>query len=419
MRNRLLIAAAATAAITVGGYAAVAVADPGTGDATHRPSESALDPQLLQRTLDDLVEGGAPSVVAEVRDGEETWSQASGPRDIGGDTATEPTDQVRVGSLTKSMVVTVLLQLSEEGVLGLDDEVSQHLPGLLPYEEPITVRQLLSHTSGVPDYFPLVYPSLLDGSAADVRTNREQQFSPEEMVELATSQPLDFAPGTEYRYSNTGYYVIGMLLEKLTGQQIEDLITQRVMEPSGLDESYFALDEPVIAGPHPTPYFATGEPDAPLFATDEFSPTQLWAAGAVVSTTNDMNDFFRAMFDGTLLPKDLLDEARTMTEQSQGSYGLGVAAVPAECDAVPGGVAYGHTGGTFGHTTWSFHSPDGNRQVSLTMTIDPQLAPPEGLDVAWNNFAVAGLCSVDVTEESADALSLLPDSGSGLPGFES
>lgn len=364
-----------------------------------------LDVAGLQSALEALDGAGAPGVVVEARDGEQRWSAASGERDpfASAPEAVEPADYVRVGSVTKSMVVTVVLQLVDEGRLSLDDAVADHLPGVLPYDEPITVRQLLSHTSGVPDHFPLLYASLAQGSVSDVVRNQHVYLRPPALVEFATQRPLDFAPGEYYWYSNTGYAVIGLLVEELTGNPIEDELAGRVFEPAGLTGTTFPRHATPWPGAHPDGFFATGDPAAPFVETTHMSASQFWAAGAVVSTTADTNRFFRAMFDGTLLPAGLLAEARTLTAQSGGAYGLGIQAVPAECAPIDGGMAYGHTGGTFGHTTYAFSSPDGDRQITVVLTVDDQLAPDPVRAAALNDLLVAGLCGSTTASASRSA----------------
>lgn len=358
--------------------------------------DDGLDVAALEQALDAVEAAGAPGVVVEARDGDEVWSAAAGERDPLSPRQAEPveaSDRVRIGSVTKSMLVTVLLQLADEGRLSLDDAVADHLLGLLSYDEPITVRQLLGHTGGVPDYFRDLFPSLYEGSAADITRQRLRYFRPERLVEIATERPLGFAPGTDWSYSNTGYYVAGLLVEELTGNTIADELERRVFEPAGLTGTYVPRFSPSIEGEHPHAYFVTGDPQRPLLDTTRFSPTQFWAAGAVVSTASDVNAFFRAMFDGTLLPAPLLAEARALTPQSYGTYGLGIQAVPARCAPIEGGVAYGHTGGTLGFSTYAFSSPGGDRQVSVTLTVDDQLAPSEELFTALNELLGAGLCA--------------------------
>ncbi|WP_415648327.1 serine hydrolase domain-containing protein [Stackebrandtia soli] len=367
-----------------------------------------IDPALMESTLDELYDAVDASVLIEVRDGDEVWTDARGDRDPWTGTDTRPTDRVRLASLTKSMVTTVVLQLVDEGTLSLDDTVEEHLPGLLPYEQDFTVDQLLGHTSGIPDYFGAIYPSLYELSADDVRTNRYDHYAPEELIEAATANPLWFAPGSSWGYSNTNYYIVGLILEKATGSSLESLVTKRVVKPADMDSSYFTKWLPFLVWPAPSGYFATGEPDDPRIDTSGLSPSQMWAAGGMAGNPRDVNRFFRAMYDGTLLPPELAEQAMTPSAQSGGYYGLGTESLDLVCPGMPDGRAYGHTGGGLGYSTLSFHSVDGQRQVTLTYAADLQLAPTDELQQAAVRTLIAGLCSIDVSAPAVARTATLP-----------
>ncbi|HZE40057.1 MAG TPA: serine hydrolase domain-containing protein [Stackebrandtia sp.] len=392
MRTRFVIATAVMAALAT----AAAVVSYVDADA----AEPALNTKLLEHAIEEMHDAGAPGVIAQVRDGAETWNGAAGVRELGDDAPPKPTDRIRAASLTKSMISAVILRLADSGRFGLDDPIGDYLPGLLPYDEPITIRQLLNHTSGVPDHFYVVYPSMKHQSVADIEANRYKRFTPEQIVAGATKQPLEFAPGTDYKYSNTEYYVLGMLIEKLTKRSYESVLTSKILRPAHMDNSYIPRDTAVIAGPHPHAYFVTTEPDRPLLDTTNLSSTHLWAAGSAISSPGDLNKLYRALFDGTLLTKDERDRAQTLTPQSRNSYGLGIEAapVPEDCAPVPGGVSYGHTGGGMGYSTVSFHSRDGRRQTTFTFTEDVQLSKPDdikALQQAFQDLFLAGMCSMD------------------------
>ncbi|WP_157987789.1 serine hydrolase domain-containing protein [Jiangella endophytica] len=410
MRRLLPIAALSTAALLTATTAAAAVPAGATGDG--------IDVPALERALDAVVAAGAPGALVEVRDGNAVWSAAAGDRDPLDQRPepVEPTDRVRIGSVTKAMLTTVVLQLVDEGRLGLDDTVAEHLPGVLPYDEPITVRQLLSHTGGVPDYFLDLFPSLAEGSPADVESGRLQVLRPQRLIDIATSRPLDFVPGDSMSYSNTGFYVAGLLVEELTGNAVEDELKRRVFEPAGLAQTSIPRLSPVIRGEHPHAFLATNDPDRPLLDTTRISPTLLWAAGAVISTTADVNTFFRAMFDGTLLPAELLAQARELTPQSEGSYGLGIQALPAECAPVEGGVAYGHTGSTLGFVTYAFSSPDGERQVSVALTVEDLIARNDELAAALNVLLGTGLCATPAAPAARGAQVGVVENLDRIPG---
>lgn len=383
----------ATAAVTLGLLASTGCAN-ANADQPDKP-----DTDLLQDRLDDFAGLSEHAVLAEVRNGDRTWSEATGPRNLdpGSDQA-RPGDLVRIGSATKSFTASVLIQLEGEGELDLDDPIGDHLPGLLPYDEDPTVRQLMTHTSGLPDFLPRLYPSLAEGDISDIREGYRNDHEPEELVALAAQDPPLFEPGEGYAYSNAGYAVLGLLIEDLTGNTLGHELEDRVIEPAGLDDTYLLSPNGAIRGPHPVPYITTGESDDPYFDTTGLSGTQLWAGGGIVSTTGDMNDFYGALTDGTLLTERQLAEATDWVDTGKSlRYGLGLFGEQFGCADDPEEVFIGHTGDALGHEVSSFHSVDGERQVTVAWNIGDKhgYTDPDEFDRALDAFIEAGLCDAD------------------------
>lgn len=204
-RVKLLIAALCTALPLTAQGAAGAV-----GTAPPPPPRAELSAALRAVT-----DAGSPGAVARVRDAGGRWQGRSGVADIRRQAPPSPSGQVRIASISKSFLATMVLQLVDEGRLGLDDPVGRHLPGLLPYPERITIRQLLQHTSGLPRGLP---PEHSWASLSEIDTERFVHFAPEQVVRLSTSRPLLFPPGTGWSYSNAGYTALAMLVERVTGQ---------------------------------------------------------------------------------------------------------------------------------------------------------------------------------------------------------
>ncbi|ADD43055.1 serine hydrolase domain-containing protein [Stackebrandtia nassauensis] len=407
MRKQVFIAAAVAAVLVTG--SAVALADP--FDAGSGSDKSTLNNDLLNQKIEALHEAGAPGVIAEVRDGDGVWEGSAGERVIGDNKKPDPTDRVRVASLTKSMIATVTLQLADEGEVDLDAPIDEYLPDVLRYEETITVRQLLNHTSGLRDYFVHIYGSLHNGDPSDVRTNRLNKYTPKEIIGMATEEPLLFEPGTKFSYANTGYTVIGLLIEKLTGKSIQDAVDERVLEPAGMNDSYLAKEgQLIVDGPHPNGYFDNGD-GTEMIDVSDIDPSQFWSGVAAVSSPRDINRFYRAMSDGTLLTPERLAEARDLTPQSDKTYGLGLDSfkVPDNCAPVPSKAAYGHTGDGLGYITFSGSSPDGERQVTFAFTLGYELNPTvtEKLRKAWRGLFYAGLCDIDTDKPTV--AKTLPD----------
>ncbi|MCH7230646.1 beta-lactamase family protein [Glycomyces sp. L485] len=397
--------------LTAAALALCLLAPPAAAQA-NPPTDTELDTELLEAKLEDLYKTGDHSVIAEVRSGDATWSEAIGPRSMDpGSPEARTGDRVRIASLTKSMIAVVMLQLQDEGELDLDDSVSDHLPGLLPYEDEPTIRQLMQHTGGLSDYFPHLYPSLFEnGDMTDLYDHYRDYRAPEELVEIGTQDPPLFEPGTDWSYSNTGYIALGLVIEEATGHWLGHELHRRVFKPAGLRHTYFPPGfTGGIWGPHPVPHTTTGDEADPYFDSTKLSNSHMWAAGAAVSTMEDVNDFYDAFLDGTLLTDEQLAEATEFTDISVGyGYGLGLLGM-AVCSADD--LVVGHTGGGIGHLTYSFHSLDGQRQVSFTWNVDDWhgYTDPEEFDAALAGLLVAGLCGVDIDDTTGLRTQDLPD----------
>lgn len=375
---------------------------PNASASAHGPS---LDEDVLEEKLETYAAVGDYAALAAVANGDDSWTDAAGNRTVDGDEEADDDDLFRVASLTKSMVAVVLFQLEAEGELDLDDPVEVYLPGVLPYEEEITVRQLMGHTSGLGEYFWKLFPSLSEGSVADLEAHQGDHHTPQELIALATEEPLLFPPGEGWSYSTTGYLVLGLLIENLTGDSLRHQLNERVFEPADMDDAY--LPRPNTSGfhdDHTTPYITTGDPSEPYLDTTDFSHTIFWAGGAVVADVDDVNAFYRAAADGTLLTAEQFAEAVDFRETPWSfDYGLGFVGLKPGCADNPDEVFMGHTGGGVGHTTYSFHSLDGQRQVTLTWNLDNShgYVDPEELQRTQDDFISAALCGTDTAGPSA------------------
>ncbi|MCJ1676456.1 beta-lactamase family protein [Streptomyces sp. APSN-46.1] len=278
--------------------------------------------------------------------------------------------QVRAGSNTKTFTATVVLQLVGEGTVDLDAPIERYLPGLVRGDgidgRDITVRQLLQHTSGLPNYTD----SMLD---AVFGKGRHTYYQPRELLDLALSRKADFAPGTSWSYSNTNYVVAGLLIEKVTGRPVAEQITKRVIDRVGLRHTYFpGVGEQGIREVHPRGYHASG-PGAALDDITEIDPSWGWAAGQLISTPGDLNRFFSALIGGELLRPEELAEMRTtvkIPDDGPGTgagtrYGLGVISTPLSC----GGLMWGHGGDIPGYHTVPGVTDDG-RAATIAVTAD-------------------------------------------------
>lgn len=280
--------------------------------------------------------------------------------------------QVRVGSNTKTFTATVVLQLVGEGKISLDAPIEQYLPDLVRGEgidgRNITVRQLLQHTSGLPNYTRFMLDAIMG-------EGRHTYYQPRALLDVALAHEAEFAPGTSVSYSNTNYILAGLLIEKVTGRPVAEQITQRVIKRIGLRHTYFPdVGEEGIREAHPRGYHAA-EFGSPLEDITELDPSWGWSAGQLISTPSDLNRFFGALVGGKLLKPAQLAEMRTTIKAPEGAgyepgmrFGLGLFSIPLSC----GGLQWGHGGDTPGYGTKTGATDDGRAAaVAVTANMPP------------------------------------------------
>lgn len=356
----------------------------------------------LQSLMDELVDNGIPGVLATVDDGPgRAWRGASGAARLDPRVPLRPSARFRVGSITKSMVATVVLQLVGEGTLRLDDSVERWLPGIVPGGGSISVRQLLNHTSGIFNYTD--DPVFL----ADLASNPGQNRSPESLVAVATSHPPLFPPGAGWSYSNTNYILAGLLIEAATGRTAKAELRRRIFVSLGLRNTSFPVIDRGISGYHAHGYLLPGNPfvpiDQPLDVTDLVSPSWAWTAGAVISTADDLSRFYGALLGGRLLPRALLEQMLTTVQLDPVfGYGLGVSSTRTVC-----GTTWGHNGGVPGYNSFASNSRDGKRNLVMMVSAEPNNQTGPLLDLALNT-ATCNMFGQNVSDQAlADAAPLL------------
>ncbi|MFF2660767.1 serine hydrolase domain-containing protein [Kitasatospora sp. NPDC058032] len=359
------LAAVALAGATVVALAPAAVATAADGAAT---SAEARRPRVDgQQELRDLVDhGGMTAALAEIRiPGRSPWRGAAGTADLATGQPAKPDGRFRMGSVTKTFVSTVVLQLVGEGRLRLDDPVEQHLPGVVPNGGAITVRQLLNHTSGLFNYTDDErFKTRTEADLQDYAygTTRYRDYKPEQLAAISAEHQPYFAPGQGWHYANTNYVLAGMIIQKVTGHSWQREVERRIVRPLHLDNTVFPGSESGLRGPHAHAYLAM--PAGPADITG-FNPTLVDAAGNGISTTADLTRFHAALFGGKLLrPAEMAALTDTVpTTIEGGRYGLGVLQV----DLGPGcEPAWGHDGSLPGWSTLLLGSRDGRRQFALS-----------------------------------------------------
>nr|WP_221379363.1 serine hydrolase domain-containing protein [Actinoplanes polyasparticus] len=296
-------------------------------------------PSALQRDLDAIVAEGPASALAEVRDGGRIIRLTSGSARFGTHERVDPRGRFRVGSVTKMLIATVVMQLVAERQIGLDDKVDRWLPTM----PGVTVRQLLDHTSGLYDVtrtLPLRPPSAF-------LPLRWKTWTPEELIARAMAEEATFPPGDGYAYTSTGYLILGMLIERVTGRPYAVEASRRLH----LQKSTFPGTDVRIRGPHVRNYVPDGA--GGVIDVTEMNPSVMGAAGEAVSTASDLNRFL------TTLPPELLRRMKTVTPPS--SRGLGLEFLDTRC-----GPAYGHMGDAYGTSAWVFAT---GPQHSVTLSV--------------------------------------------------
>ncbi|MER5311914.1 serine hydrolase domain-containing protein [Streptomyces sp. NPDC002773] len=343
---------------------------PPTASAAARPDTARADmarPDAVQQGLEALVRDGQPAALATVQDGHgRTRTYTAGVGDLATGAKVPRDGQVRIGSNTKTFTAVVVLQLVGEGKVALDAPVDTYLPGLVRGKgrgkgidgRRITVRQLLQHTSGLPEYGEHVGDDEL----------AHRYFEPRDLVDIALAYPAVFAPGKKWSYSNTNYIVAGLIVQKVTGRPLAEEIDRRIVKRIGLRHTYFpAAGDKTIREPHPRGYRWLTEGGKPLDYT-EIDPSAAWAAGQMISTNSDLNRFFTALLDGELLPDAQLAQMRTTVPVADtgAHYGLGLMSRKLSC----GGVYWGHGGDIVGYETRGGATDDG-RAANIAVTSIP------------------------------------------------
>ncbi|MEU0884594.1 serine hydrolase domain-containing protein [Lentzea sp. NPDC005914] len=304
----------------------------------------------MKAELEEIHRAGVPGVWAEVRDGRGVWRGAAG--------EAAPDMRHRVGSVTKTFTAAAIMLLVERGRLQLDT----------PVHGDATVRMLLNMTSGLADYRFLAFPSLLEGSAQSLDDNQFRHFYPRELIKLGVDAPA-VPPGT---YSNTGYLLLGRLIEKITGMTAERWITRNVIDRAGLRNTMFPTGTR-IEGPHARMFEALFGLIDPPRDYSVYDMSWVGVAASLISTMEDLNSFFAQLLDGKIVSREslaLMQQTGPVVafDGSTVDYGLGLHRL---------GAFWGHDGSVWGAGTWSFHSTDGERQVSLAVTLQ-----------RWNSAAI-------------------------------
>ncbi|MFB7208544.1 serine hydrolase domain-containing protein [Streptomyces sp. NPDC056255] len=361
--RRWLLPVATAACLLMTGAGTATAAAPATGSATAESSTTAdrTPADILQAGAQQGIADGYPGVIGMVRKGDTTQYVHAGVGDLTNKVPADPKAKFRIGSNTKAFTSTVLLQLEGEKKLSLDDTVAKWLPGAVAangYDgSKITIRQLLNHTSGLPDYFR----SVLVNGPYFLNTNPREVFPPQNLVDVALAMRAPAAePGEKFEYSNTNYLLAGMVIKAVTGEDAATQIQRRIIEPLGLRDTSFPTSDPALYG-----NYLHGYAIRTIFINDATaSNVQVFgSAGAMVSTMDDLATFSRALMTGKLLePAQMTELKTTVPVTADAGYGLGIERMKLSC----GKSAWGHNGAVLGYFSEWLSSEDGTEQVLHT-----------------------------------------------------
>lgn len=357
----------ALAAALLAGVAAPAVA---TADNTATKTAAAAQERPdMQQALQDFVDAGFGGIQLRLHDEQGDWVGSAGVRKLGS-TAKPPTNgSFWVGSVTKTVTATVVLQLVAEGKIKLDVPIADYLPKL-GVDRRITMRMLLQHTSGLFNYTGDTYDGQptpgIPVAGQEWVDNRFHSYQPEELVKVALSKPPVFAPGTDQRYSNTNYTLALLVIEKVTGHSYADEVQRRILRPLGMKNTVVPGNRSQLPGPHAHGYYryqVDGEWKVVDVSRQNLS--LLAGAGDMLSTTKDLQTFISALMRGKLVPEPLLTEMRSPYGPYGYGFGLWVQDLGPDC----GGIVYQHNGSPpAGYGALMYSSADGSRILTAGVT---------------------------------------------------
>lgn len=335
-----------------------------------------LDPDLMTKAIAGLPDPAVTGAMVTVSGAAGSWHGTSGVRDLRTKKPVPAGGRFRVASISKIFTVVVVLQLAAEHRLDLGRPVQDYLPGLLPAAYPnITVRQLLNHTSGLPE------GTLGSGDPGWFVAHRFDSWTPRQIVAEATTRPMRFAPGTQQQYNGTNYYVAGLLIEKVTGDSYAREVRRRILRPLGpRDTSVPDRRDARLPGPHAHGYVAVTADGTTTLHDVSRQSAWSWAEGGLISSSADLTRLLTAIFQGRLVPRAELAEMFTLPDVkytgSPGNCAIGPNAGRACFSAglttttLPNGVTvWGKTGSVPGYTSGVFATRDLRRV--LVYSINP------------------------------------------------
>jgi D-alanyl-D-alanine carboxypeptidase len=293
------------------------------------------------------------ATILVVRDGQLLYSNAYGFRELEGQIPAGVDTHYEIGSITKQFTAAAILQLQDAGKLSIDAKVSTYLPDA-PHAGEITLRQLLTHTSGLPDYI---------GLSSDEQVTKPATF--EQLMGLVAGKPLDFQPGSKVSYSNTGYIILGRIIELTSHESYREYVRAHLLQPAGMTQTFTVADEATLPTMAKGYRHVKGKLERGITINDSYG----WSAGNLVSTVGDVEKWNETLMGGKIVPMAdyaLMTTPQLTTDGANSGHGLGLF-----IETVNGQPRVGHTGSTFGFTAANFYFPEQKlRIIALTNNAD-------------------------------------------------
>ncbi|MBW5424177.1 serine hydrolase, partial [Streptomyces sp. BG9H] len=364
---------------------------PRTPAATAEAPSVRPDAKALREAIKGLPDADATAALVRVGGTDGTWRGSSGVHDLVTHRKADPHGRFRAGSTTKIVTAAVALRLAAEGTLDLDKPVQHYMPELFgkgPFGEepsgkefrPIPVRSLLNYTSG-----------LKPGDGFDDEyAHRYDTLDPRTVVASAIAKGPQHDPGAEQHYRNIGYTVLGLLIERVTGDTYAHQARQRVFEPLRMRDTYFPGADPRIRGPHNRGYQKMERPDGTTRLVDvtEWNQSDRFAAGDMISSTADLETFTRALFGGKVLPSAQLKEMLTLPRLAPGVPEAVFGGGPQYME-IGGKAVWLKTGARYGYTSLIAATEDGSR--TLVYSVNATDAKGQGMNPVAERIVGAAL----------------------------
>lgn len=347
--------------------AALSLLLPGcTGPAEQPPTGRALGPEVALR-LDSTLAGametaGIPGAIVGVWSPEGEYVKAFGVADTATGTPMKTDFFSRIGSVTKTFTSTAVLQLADRGKLNLDDPIAEYVDGV-PDGAAITVRQVATMRSGLGDY------TEAPGFVESLTEDPFRSLRPEQLLDWAFTQPAMFEPDRAWRYNNTNYILLGLLVERISGQSLQDYLNEHILGPLNLSDTSLPPGTE-FPRPHARGYTTLSDTGPVIDATD-WSASSTWAAGGMISTLEDTAAWTRALADGALispaLQKERLRSAAGGSMPDGVGYGIGIL-------SANGWI--GHNGSVPGYQSVAVHLPA--RDTTLVILANSDIPSADG-----------------------------------------